>query len=947
MVLLLALISGWVSAQRYTYLSEGFQAGPYYIHDDLWDIPATEDILDNQLLYFSPSKEAGGAAVWEGLFGYYPDMGLTTQLDGTYRLVFKKVNTRGSHNNYVSVRYFYESDRNSAMNVRVFGLAARKGDGEWQVCRQINTMTKTLGQGLLVGELPEDMRNSFNVQICVFYTTPKDNANYLLYIDDITFFAYPDDDYAVNLSWLGDPFTATGLLNVGLSVENAGNKMESCELSYTLDGGAVQTLPLTFTNGLQPGEVYTKSFFEPEGWDATAYGKHAVEFWLSKVDGTAIEEAKIQKQVKYLTNLNPATAEQYQFRPLVEHFSASTCGPCATVNGIMNPVYESLGDTISLIKYQMDFPGNGDPYYTEEGVERRTHYGVNAVPTIILDGAQLQLTNNSDLQQKMLAATNKKVYYGMSLDTVGIDENQNIHICLKVKAVGGAENVILHTVVEEGTTYGNVSTNGETEFHNVMMKMLPDAGGVVVNMEPDSVYTFNYVYDMTQTHMEEFTDLRVVCFLQNASDGILQSVTAKAGSYSKDAGATARVDYLPSYICAEEVPVGLQLMSTGSETITSMEVEGKVGAAGTPVTQTYTVSMAWGESAYVTFDGLKATKVGTDTVYFTVTKVNGAAFVGRTVRQAIYVQPTQNAFLPSVEGFTSASNRGSATLNQYVDALGEDACITMKYPMTGDRYMRTAYINYAAKMGIKSAPGLALNGRAVSVSTNGELTDEDYFEDLLAQSRKNNSIIKIVLSDNVVVKSGNAPGVVANFSFESPVDVSCRLYALVVETVTEKNAGGNGEKQFRRVVQAIFPDENGASVNIRNGKGIYVLSRSILSSKVENYGNLKLVVIMKDASGKEVLQTAEFPIDNQTPNESVEAYQTLAVYPNPASESVYLKALDNATLDVFDLTGVKVFGLSGVSGDYTLDVRGYVPGAYIIKVSEGAKVSTARISVVR
>ena len=104
---------------------------------------------------------------------------------------------------------------------------------------------------------------------------------------------------------------------------------------------------------------------------------------------------------------------------------------------------------------------------------------------------------------------------------------------------------------------------------------------------------------------------------------------------------------------------------------------------------------------------------------------------------------------------------------------------------------------------------------------------------------------------------------------------------------------------------------------------------------------------MKDASGKEVVQTAEFPIDNQTPNESVEAYQTLAVYPNPASESVYLKALDNATLDVFDLTGVKVFGLSGVSGDYTLDVRGYVPGAYIIKVSEGAKVSTARISVVR
>ena len=169
----------------------------------------------------------------------------------------------------------------------------------------------------------------------------------------------------------------------------------------------------------------------------------------------------------------------------------------------------------------------------------------------------------------------------------------------------------------------------------------------------------------------------------------------------------------------------------------------------------------------------------------------------------------------------------------------------------------------------------------------------------------------------------------------------------MVETVTEKNANNNGEKQFKRVVQALFPDENGTNLMIRDGKGLFVLTRSILNPTIENFGNLKLVVIIKDATGKEVLQTAEFPILNRVPNESVAAYETLDVYPNPASESVYLKGLENATVDVFDLTGVKVFGLHGVSGDYTLDVRGYVPGAYIIKVSEGAKVSTARISVVR
>lgn len=946
---LLALISGFGVAQRHIYFQEGFIADGdrYSVHEELWD---QSDLSGLDALYFASSHEAGGEAP-EALWGYYPDYGLRTKLDGTYRLTFKKFKTLSNHNNYVSVRYYYEADRNSTVDTRVFGLAARKAGGAWQVCRQFNTMTKNLGQGRLVAELPEDMRNAFEIQVCVFYTTPADNVNYLLYVDDIEFFAYPDNDYAIDVAWAGEPFTATGRLNVGLAVKNAGGKMATCEISYTLDGGEVHTLPLTFADGLMPDETHIKNYFSPEGWNETAYGKHTVEFWLSKADGTAIAEDKIQKQVKCLVNIDPATTPAYQFRPLVEHFSASTCPPCANLNAVMNPVYADMGDTISLIKYQMDFPGNGDPYYTEEGVERRLYYGVNSVPTVVLDGSALTLTGNTyadvaaNLKKAMLKATDKQVYYGMWFDTLAVDAEQNIRVTLKVKAVGGVENVILHTVVEEGTTYDNASTNGETEFHNVMMKMLPDANGVKLDLKPDTVYTFTYTYDMTQTHMEEFTDLRVICFLQTETGNILQSVVGDAGGYP-GMGATVRVDYLPAYICAEDVPVGLQLVCTGTEPMTSMEIEAKVGATGTPVVRTYTAPMEWGESTYVTLDGLKATETGADTVFFTVTKINGEAFDGSVVRRPIYVQPTQNAFLPSLEGFTSASNRGSATLNQYVDAI-EDVCM-VKFPMSGDKYMRTTYTRYAAKMGIDAAPGLALNGRAIGVGSNGKLTNEEYFEDLLAQVQKNNSLIKVGLSSDVIIKgTASMPSVTASLNFESDVNVACRLYALVVENVTEKNTGSNGEKQFKRVVQALLPDENGTTVNITGGRGIYVLNRAFTSSKVENYNNLKLVIILKDANGRDVLQTAEFPVLNHVPNETVAAYETLEVYPNPASEYVYLKALDNATVDVFDMTGVKVFGLNGVNGDYTLDVRGYVPGAYIIKVSEGAKVSTARISVVR
>ena len=35
----------------------------------------------------------------------------------------------------------------------------------------------------------------------------------------------------------------------------------------------------------------------------------------------------------------------------------------------------------------MNWPGNGDPYYTEEGGTRRFYYGVDGVPMAFLDGA--------------------------------------------------------------------------------------------------------------------------------------------------------------------------------------------------------------------------------------------------------------------------------------------------------------------------------------------------------------------------------------------------------------------------------------------------------------------------------------------------------------------------------------------------------------------------------
>lgn len=947
LVLFLVLVSGWAMAQRVTYMQEGFLAGNPFFHEDLWDL---SDMDSYSTLYFTNSTSAGGDAAPEALWGYYPDAGLEVQNEGTFRLTSKPFAMQAGARNYVAVKYAYESNKVTSVNVRKFGLAVRKGNGEWQVCKEINSFPKSQG-GVLMGELPADMAGATDVQMSLYYTTPKDGTFYFLFFDDIDFFGYPSDYYALAYAFDGLTYTTNGKLNVNLILTNTGNKMDSCEVSYTLDGGAVKTFKVSFGNkGLNPGETNLRKGFTPEGWADAGNGQHIVEFWLSKVNGVAVAEDKIVKQAKYLTKIDPndATVKTFPFRPLVEQFTSSTCGPCASVNKELNPLYESLDDTMTLVKYQMNWPGNGDPYYTVEGGARRDYYGVNSVPAACLNGGTLTLNNTASIRGAILKNAGKPVYFGLTLDTVAIDAAQRVHVTVKVEAVGGQDRIYLHTVVMEKTTHDNASSNGETEFHNVMLKMLPDAKGALISLKPDTVYTFSYVYDMTQTHMEEFNDLRVACFLQTESGEVMQSAIKNIAPYSEAPGAMASVDYMPTYIGAADVPAGLKLTSTGGSKLTSVEITGKVGRAGTPVTKEFTVDMAWGANAYVAFPDLKVgSQKGSDTVFFSITKVNGTAFEGKEIARAIEVRPSDIAFKPLLEGFTSANVEGSVALNQYMDGLDAETVNVIKFPMAGDRYTRAFYTRYAGKIGIAGTPGLALNGNPVALAENGAPAYADYLASLLEQSQKNNSIFTIMPQGDITVGESGATGVSGHFNFEGLVDGSYRLYMIVVESETKLNVGTNGETAFKRVVQALFPDENGNNLLIRDGKGVFTLSRSISASKVENYNNLTLVMVVKSADLKEVLQTAEFPILNKVPNEGVVAYETLEVYPNPASECVYLKGLEDAALEVFDMTGVKVFGIKGVNGDYTLDVQDYVPGLYVVKVREGGKESVARISVVK
>ena len=229
-------------------------------------------------------------------------------------------------------------------------------------------------------------------------------------------------------------------------------------------------------------------------------------------------------------------------KPLYEVFTSSTCGPCAYANPILDAVLEANPGTHSLVKYQMNWPGSGDPYYTAEGGVRGNFYNVSAVPDMYVNGDELY--PGSITQEIYETYLGQAALMAINVSNAHIDDQNQLSVDVSVEAQEGiAAGLKLHIVVVEKVTVGNVANNGETTFHNVMMKMLPDANGTTLPaLNPGTPFTLSQSYDMDLTNMEDANDLAVIAFVQNgATKDIMLSEMVNVASSLLDYSVTFNV----------------------------------------------------------------------------------------------------------------------------------------------------------------------------------------------------------------------------------------------------------------------------------------------------------------------------------------------------------------------------------------------------------------------
>ncbi|MDD3891290.1 MAG: T9SS type A sorting domain-containing protein [Bacteroidales bacterium] len=321
--------------------------------------------------------------------------------------------------------------------------------------------------------------------------------------------------------------------NIVATVKNVGiNPINSFDIQYQVNNG--NTVTENVTNVLiNPNEIYTYTFYST--WEATA-GIYDVNVGLSNINGNRDDKMDNSSKTK---SIHIASKSVANF-PLFELFTSSSCPPCNGFNtNVFSPFLNLNDGRLSIIKYQMNWPGNGDPYYTAEGGTRRNYYGVQGVPVLYTGGVNTP-TSAGAINNAFNSQIAKEAFFEINA-TANIVNSTNVFVSVDVLPHISTDNLKLHVAVVERETTGNATTNGEKKFHFVMMKMLPNANGTVFSSTDGEALNFNLSADLSTTHVEEFDDLMVVVFIQSGTKEVLQSTMVDAAMNTDDYAVTFNV----------------------------------------------------------------------------------------------------------------------------------------------------------------------------------------------------------------------------------------------------------------------------------------------------------------------------------------------------------------------------------------------------------------------
>jgi hypothetical protein len=488
-----------------TFVWEAFNAG---------QMPPTGWTFDGYASNWSVgnSNNAGGDPP-EAVFTY-------SSANSTSRFISPTLDLTGHTSIKLNFWHMYDDFTGAGPKV---GVATRSNGGAWNIVWEINPTSNVPSTQVDLTINNSDVGSS-TFQFCFYVTGNFYNLDYW-YLDNILVYNPLNLDAGITgittPLYIGGPSPVTGqIMNFGTSTIN------SAEINWQLDAGPVFSSSFT---GLSLPSLGTYDFTSTD-LISTTIGTHTLTAWVNKVNGDVDDDQgndTLSKDINKVSHVVPN-------KPLFEEFTSSTCSPCAAFNTTFVPWCQSHDDSITLVKYQMNWPSPGDPYYTAEGGVRRDYYGCNFVPDLYLGGSQIATdvgAVQAGFEQALLKSGLVQIASSHTITGTTINVNTT------VLPFANFPDVRIYIIVFEYVTTGNVGSNGETEFHHVMMKMIPDGYGTTASLVDRVPFTITQSVDLSSTNVEEYNDLGVAILVQDySSKQVFQSAySVQDGSFNTEA----------------------------------------------------------------------------------------------------------------------------------------------------------------------------------------------------------------------------------------------------------------------------------------------------------------------------------------------------------------------------------------------------------------------------
>ena len=241
---------------------------------------------------------------------------------------------------------------------------------------------------------------------------------------------------------------------------------------------------------------------------------------------------------------------------LVEEFTNTGCGPCASWSPLLDSAINyRLGDCIA-IKYHSGYPYANDEFYNYDREAQQAkvdYYHVTGVPATFVDGVELAERTYSYLNQ-VIDYFQQQPATGQLTVSKQLDSDHVLKVEAAFTPYSDMDNASLRlfvAAIEEHIVSPTPYPNGERELNYTMRKLITGADGHTMGTSLAANQRYSYSGQWTVDFLNDEKQLGVVAFVQDiATRRIL--CTAYIGPEAEGEGRIAlmNVTDTPDLICS-------------------------------------------------------------------------------------------------------------------------------------------------------------------------------------------------------------------------------------------------------------------------------------------------------------------------------------------------------------------------------------------------------------